>query len=643
MLNCDERFVSQPAIVFAYLFLIEKLQLEQRISLSYVKGRISRVSDNIIKINENDGFAVFQKLKGSDVYWKETRMEMIASLEQLGPFHVFFMLSCADKRWTENFTTILALKGHTISYVSRDDGCDMSTDDDDVYIDDIPLEEFLANIDVHEAVRKHILIVTRNFDQRVKMFKTHILCGKNNPLNVQFYRWRIEFQLRGAAHVHGVLWLDLDKVQAQTDEDNTLVYPNIKSGIMKLQNSEPLSILETESVVRFIDSVCTCSRKNNASKIVESVNWHHHSKSCRKKTNKECRFHYPKFLSEYTIITCPVLETTDSRIINEAKKNLQLVKRVLCSLPTSQESLDQYILENSVNLDWVLRKAAVKKADYYRALSMSLSGNVVVLKRDISEIYINNYNEEWILSWNGNLDLQICLDFFAVITYITDYYSKSETKVSDLLIEACKQNKDASLQTKMLLLAQVFLRHRQMGETEAYRMLPGLHFKDSNIRTIFVKAGFKNNRHKYMFKLDSTTERETGKRNGYIIEGRESLGELVEKTSIHELYENRPPYLKEICLAQFSIMYDCASVVSNKAKFSNGISDTFGEELCHELIHWSLYLNKKLPKYIKITVPEQRYMRLRSYPAILRRHHYNSTLNPQEFTYSELLLFSVQQ
>ena len=34
-----------------------------------------------MKISENDGFAVFQKIKGSDVYWREAKMEMIASLD----------------------------------------------------------------------------------------------------------------------------------------------------------------------------------------------------------------------------------------------------------------------------------------------------------------------------------------------------------------------------------------------------------------------------------------------------------------------------------------------------------------------------------------------------------------------------------
>ena len=172
---------------------------------------------------------------------------------------------------------------------------------------------------------------------------------------------------------------------------------------------------------------------------------------------------------------------------------------MLCSLPESQRELDEFIHENSVDLDWILNRASVNKEDYYKALSLSINGNVVILKGKVSEIYINNYNEEWILSWNGNLDLQIYLNFFAVITYTTDYYSKNRIKITDLLVEACKQNKNKPLQVKMSLLAQVFLTHRQMGATEAYyRMLPGLHLKESNVKAVFVQSGFKCNRQIYV-------------------------------------------------------------------------------------------------------------------------------------------------
>ena len=85
-------------------------------------------------------------------------------------------------------------------------------------------------------------------------------------------------------------------------------------------------------------------------------------------------------------------------------------------------------------LDVLLRAADVdgdsfedRNSHYIEALKISTKGYSVILKRDVSETMINNYNSEWIKAWSGNMDLQVCLDFFAVITYITDYYLKDET------------------------------------------------------------------------------------------------------------------------------------------------------------------------------------------------------------------------
>ena len=70
------------------------------------------------------------------------------------------------------------------------------------------LEEYMKHVldqSKHEALRLSVLTATRNFDHRVKMFYKHIVRGKNNRMCIQFYSYRIEFQDRGAAHVHGVL------------------------------------------------------------------------------------------------------------------------------------------------------------------------------------------------------------------------------------------------------------------------------------------------------------------------------------------------------------------------------------------------------------------------------------------------------
>ena len=57
---------------------------------------------------------------------------------------------------------------------------------------------------------------------------------------------------------------------------------------------------------------------------------------------------------------------------------------------------------------------------YVEALETSKGGYTILLQRDIDEMYVNSYNPEWARAWNRNTDLQICLDYFAVITYITE-------------------------------------------------------------------------------------------------------------------------------------------------------------------------------------------------------------------------------
>ena len=61
----------------------------------------------------------------------------------------------------------------------------------------------------------------------------------------------------------------------------------------------------------------------------------------------------------------------------------------------------------------------VTREEYNEALRVSKKGKVIILKRTVKELWVNNYNPEWIRAWNGNMDVQLCLDFFAIVTYIT--------------------------------------------------------------------------------------------------------------------------------------------------------------------------------------------------------------------------------
>ena len=65
----------------------------------------------------------------------------------------------------------------------------------------------------HELIRRNVLLATRNFQHRVETFRREVIFGRNNPLKVRHISYRVEFQGRGAGHIHGVLWLDLKEMK----------------------------------------------------------------------------------------------------------------------------------------------------------------------------------------------------------------------------------------------------------------------------------------------------------------------------------------------------------------------------------------------------------------------------------------------
>ena len=133
---------------------------------------------------------------------------------------------------------------------------------------------------------------------------------------------------------------------------------------------------------------------------------------------------------------------------------------------------------------------------YIEAISLSYGkrGYDVIMKRDTEEIYINNYNNEYILAWDCNIDIQICLDYFAVITYITDYKMKDESGTLEHIIKALKQDNSENLKKKLSLVAHTFLTHRHSGECEImYKLFPSLLLTNSNIAVTFMPTGFKEN------------------------------------------------------------------------------------------------------------------------------------------------------
>ena len=140
------------------------------------------------------------------------------------------------------------------------------------------------------------------------------------------------------------------------------------------------------------------------------------------------------------------------------------IRKILSKIPDQKEREDILIKERLI---YLLEHAQYdindfddvtsKLEEYENALAVNKSGYRPYYKRDIAETMVNTYNAEWIAAWNGNMDIQLCLDFFAVITYISDYYSKDDSGTMELLLNALKDVENQDLKTKLRTIQSVFL------------------------------------------------------------------------------------------------------------------------------------------------------------------------------------------
>ena len=190
-------------------------------------------------------------------------------------------------------------------------------------------------------------------------------------------------------------------------------------------------------------------------------------------------------------------------------------------------------------------------------LSYSPTGFSIIFKRDIDEIMVNSFNPEWTLAWNGNTDVQLTLDFFAVITYITEYFTKSDSSTMKNFMNALKDIEYTGVKQKMSLLMNTWLTHRQMGIAEAvYKLFEDFHFRKSSLPCQFIQACRREERSKYLMSVDGKSEYNNVPK--IHVENRQ--GEYIEKYDIIDKYSRRSTFnentysfkeaVKYICLAQ---------------------------------------------------------------------------------------------
>ena len=79
-------------------------------------------------------------------------------------------------------------------------------------------------------------------------------------MTVKHLSYRVEFQGRGAAHIHGVIWLNIKKMEnSHLFEEEQLSNGKLSEAFKKLRDDQELTDDEKEAIIKLTDTFISCS------------------------------------------------------------------------------------------------------------------------------------------------------------------------------------------------------------------------------------------------------------------------------------------------------------------------------------------------------------------------------------------------
>jgi ATP-dependent DNA helicase PIF1 len=316
LLNKDPKFRLNTSYLFHCFQVQEVSNMCQSVGhmLRSVSGGAMSAKSFYDRLKNKDGeiqsnmFSMMANLRGSKEYFAKLGMEIRWMIKALGPPTIF--LTCSTAEWFS-----VPFLNYLRSVNNQVDGIDKMTPAELCAMDPV-------NVSIH-------------FNKKWNAIFSKLIKAKDNPIfgEVVDHFWRIEYQARGAPHVHCVLWI---------------------------KDAPILGVNSTDEVKQYINKIVTCQLPDSIASptlhdLVHRFQEHKCNKYCMKtytksgKFFKKCRFGFPRSanaeLKINDVIECLAIS-----------KNKQPRKR-LYHLPrkNSETTINDYnpalLLANQANID----------------------------------------------------------------------------------------------------------------------------------------------------------------------------------------------------------------------------------------------------------------------------------------------------
>ena len=580
IMSADPKFRNDSSYLFFLLLVKELIQLKRCKSTYFRQAtRLPNMTkESILNIDKsnlsrfNRSYQVFKNMRGTSMYYEESKKNLMAHLRQNGCPTVFLTLSCAEFDWPELLKEILET-------VHRK----KVTDE---YIAD--LSQSAKNKIISENVVQSTLHFQKRVDKLFSIMQDDFFDAGDDSYHVSSYFYRIEFQQRGAPHLHSLLWLknknghdapnfwsEAGVQSTSRDECETEMLQKDKEKLEKVHNfidllistsSDDISCQNHNSNFQDIDCVeCKILKEK-----VKKYQTHQHTFTCSKKgrtlTIKEteghgrfdgqlkgvelsniqvCRFRFPKFPLDETKVVRGISKDEDEEALKVKKADLNKIVKFLIRQTYTEKKIDdlcswkrlkqldfwQFLFEvgmfkgdKSFN-EYSEKDRKKAKARYLDAISASVQGSaIVVLKRNVEDIFVNGYNSKLMRLHRANHDIQLCIDQYSCAQYICGYLTKNESGMSKLLKAVDEEYNDGKEIDKINALAAVLDKHREVSVQEAVYRLLSLPMTKSSVKVKYISTVHPNFRDGLLKgKIDELSDDES-----------------VFHCSVHEYYQNRP-------------------------------------------------------------------------------------------------------
>jgi ATP-dependent DNA helicase PIF1 len=190
LLNMNGRFRRNQQYLFHLLYDGDIKHLSNSIThmLRQSKTGIISVEEMLTKIESGDRqletklSSLFGNIRGTRQYWFARQGEVNCMMREFGPPTWFVTLSCAEYTWENLFDHLKVIN-------SDMPGVDKMTPGELCSCDPVS--------------------VCRHYHARFHAILNNLILTKDKPVlgEVEHYFWRVEYQMRGAPHIHMLLWV----------------------------------------------------------------------------------------------------------------------------------------------------------------------------------------------------------------------------------------------------------------------------------------------------------------------------------------------------------------------------------------------------------------------------------------------------